>query len=345
MTDRLMLLDAASLYFRAYYGVPDTVRSPSGVPVNAVRGFLDIIARLVTEFRPTHLVACWDDDWRPQWRVDLIPSYKLHRVAVATVDGAEREETPDLLDAQVPVIREALDALGVCVLGAADHEADDVVGSLAAQSPVPVDVVTGDRDLFQLVDDARGARVIYTARGMSKLELVTDQVVRSKYGIDPGQYVDFAVMRGDASDGLPGVAGIGEKTAANLLGEYGHLDGIRAAAADRTVPMSAALRVKIGSAADYLDVARKVVQVVRDLRFPTFDARIRPLTDERHAAVARLSEQWGLGGAATRVTAALDTAAQDTSASNTAASDTAAHHYAGSTSVRPASGSNGRRGG
>jgi 5'-3' exonuclease len=308
MTDRLMLLDAASLYFRAFYGVPDTLRSPSAVPVNAVRGFLDIIARLVTDFRPTHLVACWDDDWRPQWRVDLIPSYKLHRVAGSAVDGTHREVTPDLLDAQVPVIRGTLDALGVSVLGAADHEADDVVGSLVWQSQVPVDIVTGDRDLFQLVDDSRGARVIYTARGMSKLELVTGQVVRSKYGIDPSQYVDFAVMRGDASDGLPGVAGIGEKTAANLLGEYGDLDGIRAAAADRDVPMSAAMRLRFTKAAEYLEVAPKVVKVVLDLSFPPFDARIRPLTDEGRAAFVRLSEEWGLGGSAARAMEALNAA-------------------------------------
>lgn len=306
MTDRLMLLDAASLYFRAFYGVPDTVRSPTGMPVNAVRGFLDIIARLVTEFRPTHLVACWDDDWRPGWRVDLIPSYKLHRVAETTGGGVDLEQTPDLLDAQVPVIRETLEALGVCVLGAADHEADDVVGSLATQSRGPVDIVTGDRDLFQLVDDARGVRVIYTARGMSKLEFVTDEVVRSKYGVDPGQYVDFAVMRGDPSDGLPGVAGIGEKTAANLLGEYVDLHGIRTAAADRAVPMSAALRLKITNAAEYLQIAPKVVEVDPDLSFPPFDARIRPLTAERRTVMVRLSEEWGLGGSATRVMEALD---------------------------------------
>ncbi|RNE56759.1 5'-3' exonuclease [Cryobacterium tepidiphilum] len=308
MTERLMLLDAASLYFRAFYGVPDTVRAPNGTPVNAVRGFLDIIARLVTEFRPTHLVACWDDDWRPQWRVDLIPSYKAHRVA-ATTAGTDVEETPDLLDAQIPVIRETLHALGICILGAPDHEADDVVGSLARQADVPVDIVTGDRDLFQLVDDARGARVIYTARGMSKLELVTDEVVRSKYGIDPGQYADFAVMRGDASDGLPGVAGVGEKTAANLLREYGDLAGIVAAAGDSSIPMSASLRLKIKAADAYLAVAPKVVEVVPDLGFLPFDARIRPLAAEQRAAMERLTEQWGLGGSAKRVMEALDQAA------------------------------------
>ena len=208
-----MLLDTASLYYRAFHGVPDTVRAPDGTPINAVRGLLDMIARLVTEFEPTALVACWDDAWRPQWRVDLIPSYKAHRVETLVADGLDVEATPDDLVRQVPMIRRALEAFGIVVLGAADHEADDVIGTLATRAEGPVDVITGDRDLFQLVDDRAGIRVVYTARGMNKLEILTDAVVQSKYGIRPDQYVDYAVLRGDASDGLPGVAGVGEKTA------------------------------------------------------------------------------------------------------------------------------------
>jgi 5'-3' exonuclease len=300
-----MLLDAASLYFRAFYGVPDTVRAPDGTPVNAVRGFLDMIARLVSDFEPTSLVACWDDDWRPQWRVDLIPSYKAHRVAEIVADGADVEETPDLLTAQIPVIERMLDALGIQTLGAAEHEADDVIGSLATQADVPVDIVTGDRDLFQLVDDARQVRVIYTARGMSRLEVVTDDVVRSKYGVSPRQYADFAVLRGDASDGLPGVSGIGEKTAATLLQEYGSLGGILAVADDAAAPLSAAVRAKIRAAAEYLAVAPTVVEVVPDLRFDAFDARIRPLSAERRRVAEELAATWGLGGSARRVMQAL----------------------------------------
>src|SRR5215203_3030881 len=160
MADRLMLLDTASLYFRAFYGVPDSLTRADGTPVNAVRGLLDMIARLVTEFEPTHLVACWDDDWRPQWRVDLIPSYKAHRVATES-DAAgvpDVEETPDPLVAQIPMIREVLGLCGIPIVGVAAHEADDVIGTLASHASTPVDVVTGDRDLFQLVDDARGVR-------------------------------------------------------------------------------------------------------------------------------------------------------------------------------------------
>jgi 5'-3' exonuclease len=286
VADRLMLLDTASLYFRAFYGVPDSIRRADGTPVNAVRGLLDIIARLVSDYEPTHLVACWDDDWRPHWRVELIPSYKAHRVARFVPGGPDVEETPDPLEAQIPMIRALFAALEITVIGAADHEADDVIGSLATQAELPVDVVTGDRDLFQLVDDARDVRVIYTARGMSKLEVLTDVSVVSKYGVLPSQYADFAVMRGDSSDGLPGVAGIGEKTAARLLQQFVDLDGIIAAAAD-------------------LEVAPTVVEVVRDLDVDEFDARIRPLDAARRSEVERLAAEWNLGGSAQRALHAL----------------------------------------
>lgn len=305
MTERLMLLDTASLYFRSFFGVPTKVQAPDGTPVNAARGLLDIIAKLVADFEPTHLVACWDDDWRPRWRVDLIPSYKGHRVKEVVPDGVDIEETPDELVAQIPLIREVLDALGVTVIGAAHHEADDVIGSLASQAQMPVDVVTGDRDLFQLVDDGTQVRVIYTARGMSKLEILTDDVVQSKYGVSPRQYADFAALRGDNSDGLPGVAGVGDKTAAALLAEHGSLDRIIAAAGEPSstlskTGLSKTVRAKIAAAEDYLAVAPKVVGVVRDLDLGAFDARIRPVPAGQLADVDQLAEQWGLGGSMKR---------------------------------------------
>ena len=305
MADRLMLLDTASLYFRAFYGVPDSLKRSDGTPVNAVRGLLDIIARLVTDFEPTHLVACWDDDWRPHWRVELIPSYKSHRVAEVVPGGPDVEETPDPLEAQIPMIRDLLALLGIPVVGAQHHEADDVIGTLASTADLPVDVVTGDRDLFQLVDDARGVRVVYTARGMSKLEVVTDVTVVGKYGVLPSQYADFAVLRGDASDGLPGVAGIGEKTAASLLQQFGDLDSLIAAAADPAAPLSATMRARISGAADYLAVAPTVVEVVRDLEFEPFDARLEPLDADGVAELERLATEWNLGGSAQRVLKAL----------------------------------------
>ncbi|CAL4859488.1 5'-3' exonuclease [Microbacterium sp. MM2322] len=301
MTERLMLLDSASVYFRAFYGVPDTVKAADGRPVNAVRGFLDMIAKLVSTYEPTHVIACWDDDWRPQWRVDLIPSYKTHRVAQAVPSAPDIEEVPDPLEIQVPVIREALGALGIPIIGAADHEADDVIGTLASTNTMPVDVITGDRDLFQLVDDSRGVRVIYTGRGMSKLEVLTDAAVVTKYGVLPSQYADFAAMRGDASDGLPGVAGVGEKTAATLLAAHGDLDGIRRAA-QAGEGMSSGVQAKIIAASEYLDVAPRVVEVVRTLHLPEVDSRIT-LPDD--AVVTHLAEAWSLGSSATRAAAAL----------------------------------------
>lgn len=302
---RLMLLDTAALYFRAFYGVPDTVRAPDGRPVNAVRGLLDIITRLVTDFSPTHLVACWDDDWRPQWRVDLIPSYKAHRVAEEVTAGPDVEVVPDPLEAQVPIIREVLTALGIAIVGAPEHEADDVIGTLAATADMPVDVVTGDRDLFQVVDDSRDVRVVYTGRGMARLEVLDDAGVVAKYGVAPRQYADMATLRGDPSDGLPGVAGIGDKTAAQLLDRYGDLDGILAAAADPDSPMAASMRAKLAAAADYLAVAPRVVQVVRDLALPPFDAELRPIGPDAERTLARLDEENGLGTALERVRTAL----------------------------------------
>jgi 5'-3' exonuclease len=314
MTDRsekLMLLDTASLYFRAFFGIPATVFSEDGkTPVNAVRGLLDFIARLVGTYEPTHLVAAWDDDWRPQWRVDLIPSYKAHRVARPVTGAVDVEETPSDLDVQVPIIADVLDALAIARVGAPMFEADDVIGTLAKDSARPVDIVTGDRDLFQLVSDAERVRVVNTARGMSNLEVVTDAVVAKKYGIVPEQYAEFAVLRGDNSDGLPGVAGIGEKTAASLLGQYGDLAGIVAAAADPASKLASGVRGKLLAANDYLAVAPTVVEVVCDVDLPDFDPAIRPLTDEELAQVATLGKRWGLGSPLARILAALEVAAR-----------------------------------
>src|SRR5690349_3589329 len=266
MTDRLLLLDTASLYFRAFFGVPDSVKAPDGTPVNAVRGLMDFISRLVGEYDPTHLACCWDDDWRPQWRVDLLPSYKAHRV-VRAIPGPrpDVEEVPDPLEAQVPIIESVLEAYGIAKVGHAEMEADDVIGTLATGAGMPVDIVTGDRDLFQLVDDDAEVRVLYIARGVSKHERVTNSVVRDKYGIDGAQYADFAALRGDASDGLPGVAGIGEKTAMTLLQRFGDIAGLRAAAADPDSNIAPSPRRKIVEAGDYPETAAHVTRVVRDL--------------------------------------------------------------------------------
>jgi 5'-3' exonuclease len=301
---RLMLLDTASLYFRAFFGVPASLTAPDGTPVNAVRGLMDFISRLVTEYRPTELVCCWDNDWRPQWRVDLIPTYKAHRVVAEVATAPDVEEVPDPLQAQVPVILEVLEAFGICVVGADEHEADDVIGTLATGAGKPVDIVTGDRDLFQLVDDAAEVRVLYTARGVGRHEQVTNDWVRAKYAIDAAQYAAFATLRGDASDGLPGVPGIGEKTAATLLDRFGDMDGIIAAANDPDADLGPAPRRRIKDAADYLAVAPTVVAVVRDLDLGPYDATL-PRTPAHPDRVVELDQRWGLGSSAVRLVEAL----------------------------------------
>jgi len=303
-SDRLMLLDTASLYFRAYYGVPDSITAPDGTPVNAVRGLLDFISRLVEEYHPTHLACCWDNDWRPQWRVDLIPSYKAHRVEYVVPGGPDVEEVPDPLEAQIPVIIDVLDAFGITIVGADGYEADDVIGTLATDAGMPVDIVTGDRDLFQLVDDQAAVRVLYTARGVGRHERVTNAVVREKYGVDAHQYADFATLRGDNSDGLPGVAGVGEKTAATLLGRFGTIPALQAAALDPDADLAPGPRRKILDAHDYLDVAPTVVAVARDIDLDSPDLRL-PRTPVDPEAIKELAERWGLSSPIARLVETL----------------------------------------
>jgi 5'-3' exonuclease len=314
-SDRLLLLDTASLYFRAFYGMPDSLRAPDGRPVNAVRGLLDFIATLVNTYHPTHLVCCWDNDWRPAWRVELIPSYKAHRVAgagdavVSEMSSSSEtlgETAPDDLAVQVPLIVQVLDALGIAVVGLDGYEADDVIGTLASTAGIPVDVVTGDRDLFQLVDDAREIRVLYIARGVGKHEQVDEAWMRAKYQIPASAYVDYATLRGDASDGLPGVAGIGEKTAAALLESYGNLEAILTEASNPKSRVSSGIRSKLGAAIDYLAVAPTVVGVVRDLDLNVELEQLRIPDGPKHPQVfARLTEELGLSGSSRRILASL----------------------------------------
>ena len=297
-----MLLDAASLYFRAFYGVPTTVTSPDGRPVNAVRGFLDMTARLVTSYSPDRLVACWDDDWRPAFRVEALPSYKAHRLSP---DGGE--ETPDELGPQVPVLIDVLAAAGLARVGAPGYEADDVIGTLATRARGPVDVVTGDRDLFQLVDDTRGVRVLYTARGIADLKLVDEAAVSARYDIPGRAYADFAVLRGDPSDGLPGVSGVGAKTAAALINEFHDLAGIRAAVARTVVPrppLTAAVLKKMHAAGEYLDAAPVVVAVACTIDLPPIEGTL-PRSPADPDALAALAAAHGLESSLRRLGAAL----------------------------------------
>lgn len=301
VTNRLLVLDTASLYYRAYYGLPDNLRAPDGIVVNALRGTLDFVSLLVQEHRPDAIIAAWDDDWRPQWRVELLHTYKTHRLAPGS---SSDEDTPEDLALQVPLIREALDLLHIPVLGFDGAEADDVIGSFAAQSHGPVDVATGDRDLFQIVDDARRHRVLYTARGVKAHRVINEAVVRSEYGVPPSQYADFAAMRGDPSDGIPGVPGIGVKTAARLLADFGDLAGIRGAIDDGHSPITARNRRNLQDAAAYLDAAQQVIRVRHDLPVPPVQAR-EPSQPPDTDAFERFADRYGLGSVATRAIAAL----------------------------------------
>jgi len=304
---RAILLDSASLYFRAFFGVPEVI-GPSGVPTNAVRGFLDMIASLVERGRPTHLVACWDNDWRPAFRVEAIPSYKAHRVAGASDEAFNGETVPEALSVQVPIIVDALLALGIARVGIDGHEADDVIGTLATtlRGSMPVDVVTGDRDLFQLVDDANAIRVLYTARGgVRSPDVVDEAFIAQKYGVGTGTaYADMAVLRGDTSDGLPGVAGIGEKTAAKLITTYGSLAVLREAIDSGDPAIKGAQRARLEAATAYLDVAPRVVDVVRDASLPELDLAV-PTAVADPVLMSRLAIEHGLTSSFDRVVNAL----------------------------------------
>ena len=314
-----MVFDTATMYFRSFFGLPSSMTSPDGIQVNAVRGLLDSLARLIDQYRPAEVACAWDNDWRPSWRVALVPSYKTHRldstrqtdVVGAAGKGAvtgDAEEAPDALAHQVPIITEVLAAFGMPVVGVDDHEADDVLGSLAAASPIPTLVVTGDRDLFQLAHGQ--TTVVYIGKGVAKHELVNDDWLLAKYGITAAQYVDFSVLRGDASDGLPGVKGIGEKSAAGLVASYGSLAAMAEAASDPDSQMSAGMRAKLAGAIDYLGPAREVVQVVTDLPLPQTSLAVADLVEDT-VALDALAQRWGIDSSVQRLRDALAHARQD----------------------------------
>jgi 5'-3' exonuclease len=299
----LMLLDSASLYFRAFHGIPETVQAPDGSPVNAIRGFTDMVAQLVRTRRPARLVACLDADWRPAFRVDALPSYKAHRVGPY---GGEAE--PPALTPQVPVILAVLAAIGIAAVGVPGFEADDVIGAIATHDRGPTEIVTGDRDLFQLVDDAKPVTVLYTGKGVSKLQVYDENAVAERYGIPGRGYADFATLRGDPSDGLPGVSGVGDKSAAALITKFGSLEAI-VAALDSGDPAGfpAGARGKLAAARDYLAAAPAVVRVRADAPLPDYDDTLPAVPADPEALIA-LGEKWALDSSLNRLLSALQTA-------------------------------------
>ena len=301
MTDRpLLAVDAPSLYFRAFHGIPENAaRTDAGEPVNAIRGFMDMLAQLIRTRRPDRVVCALDASWRPQWRVALVPSYKRHRVAHGDV-----EEVPKALEKQIPVLLEVLEAVGIPAFGVDGYEADDVLGTLAATQPPPVEVVSGDRDLFQLVDDERGTRLLYCGRGVAKLEDADNALVEKKYGVPARWYADFAAMRGDPSDGLPGVPGVGEKTAARLINRYGGVEQILAALDDPGAGFAPGLKTKLRESEAYLAKALPVCKVALDVKLPDFDPRM-PTSPADPDRLLALAERWNLAGSARRLVDAL----------------------------------------
>ncbi|OBF94921.1 5'-3' exonuclease [Mycobacterium sp. 852002-51152_SCH6134967] len=314
MAAPLVLLDGASMWFRSYFGVPNSITAPDGRPVNALRGFLDAMATVITRERPGRLVVCRDDDWRPQWRVDLIPSYKAHRVLEENPEGEpDVEEVPDELTPQVDMIFEILDAFGIPTAGAAECEADDVLGTLAAREKRdPVVVVSGDRDLLQLVrDEPVPVRVLYLGRGLAKATKWGPKEVAETYGVPVDRagpaYAELALLRGDPSDGLPGVPGIGEKTAETLLAQHGSLESILAAANDPKSKMSKAYRTKLLKAADYIEAAAPVVKVATDADLDwSTPSDTLPLSAEHPRKVVTLAETYGVTSSIGRLQKALD---------------------------------------
>ena len=311
-----LLLDTASLYYRSYFALPETLVAPDGTPVNAVRGVLDTVAAMVSARGSARVVACWDEDWRPQWRVDLVPSYKTHRVAEDTashgaVTSEVMEEVPDTLAPQVDLLREILPALGVPVVGAPEAEADDVIADLSAQLAGPVDIASGDRDLVQLVDDR--VTLLFTggssaSRGGKPWVTIDPQTAAERFGVAPILYADLAILRGDPSDGLPGARGIGDKTAQALVAAYGDLHGILAAAQDPSAgkPMTPAVRQRLLDAPEQLLDAERVVRLSH-----------RPGRSEMpvHADVSAeqgmtLAEAWGVEAPARRLVNALQAVAE-----------------------------------
>jgi 5'-3' exonuclease len=274
------MVDGSSAIFRAFYGVPQSIKSPSGFLVNAVRGTLDRLASLITERKPKHIVLTTDEDWRPDWRVELIPGYKAHRVA---------EPVPPALIPQMPVIMAALEAVGVDAVGLKDYEAEDIIASLVPKVKMPVEIWSGDRDLFSQV---RGSDVVVLYPEKAGLAVVDDAEVKRRYGIPATAYSDFAILRGDPSDGLPGVAGVGPKTAADLVRRYGSIQGMLDAGIFRDPD------------ADYLKKAMKAVPPVTDLKLKVPKGR-RDRYPAEPEVVEEIARRYGVKSSLDRLVTAL----------------------------------------
>jgi 5'-3' exonuclease len=295
----LMLLDSASLWYRAFFGMPDTLVSPSGLQVNAIRGYLDMTSKLINLYKPNRIVACLEGDWRPSWRVELFPDYKMNRL-----DETGEEEEPDTLTPQIPILLDLLESLGIPMLGVDDYEADDLMATLAVNQPGPVRIVTGDRDLFQLVDDKRDVKIVYLAKGVANHDLVDLKWIERKYEIPGDRYGLFAMIRGDASDGLPGIKGIGEKGAASIAKQFTDLTEVMKAAVSNDERLTPNLRKKLLESAEYAKIAPRLVGCATDVSIPEMKIHIpsEPLDSKK---VQNIKDEYGLGTSVDRIMNAL----------------------------------------
>lgn len=295
----LLLIDSASLWYRAYYGLPDTMVSPKGEPVNAIRGFLDMTARLITQYEPDRIVACLEGDWRPTWRTDLFPGYKANRV-----DESGEEEEPDTLGPQIPVLLDLLDQFGIPMVGVDDYEADDLIATYSKNEKGPTYIVTGDRDLFQLVDDQRKVKVIYLAKGFSQQEVVDLRWIAEKYSIPGDRYALFAMIRGDASDGLPGVRGIGEKGAALIANHFSTIEDALDAAHAEDERLTPLIRKRLIEGSDYIEIAPTLVHCALDVPLPKMELSV-PKAPNDLSDIYATKDEYGLGASVDRLISAL----------------------------------------
>jgi 5'-3' exonuclease len=280
--------------------MPDTLVSPDGQMVNAIRGYLDMTSKLITQYKPTRLVACIEGDWRPTWRTDLFPGYKANRL-----DDEGDEEEPDTLGPQIPILLDVLESFGIPIIGADNYEADDVIATLSKQEKGPIYIVTGDRDLFQLVDDKRKVKIVYLAKGVANHDLVDLKWIFNKYQIPGDRYDLFAMIRGDASDGLPGIRGIGEKGAAEIANNFENMNSVISAAKSGDEKLKENHRKKILESLDYALIAEKLVLCALDVPVPKADFSM-PIKPTDISEIYAYQKDYGLGASIDRFIAALN---------------------------------------